>query len=235
MAEKVDAGFGDRWERMARTAFAMHQSFLGLPGTPVEWSDRYSLSDTPPAPSMENAIDERGHFMELEPERLGDITPRAHTITGPHPFAAQHVRRGSTLVFNVADLIHIITAEILARGGRFERAEFGDLAAFKALKEKVVVNCTGYGARALCRDESVVPVRGQIAWLIPQAGVNYGLYKDGVSVLARRDGIVVQPLGNDDWFGYGDDNETPDHEAARAAVEAVAAMYARPGGAAVPT
>ena len=39
------------------------------------------------------------------------------------------------------------------------------------LKQKVVVNCTGYGARALWKDESIVPVRGQIAWLIPRQWV----------------------------------------------------------------
>ena len=60
-----------------------------------------------------------------------------------------------------------------------------------------MINCPGYGARALCSDESVTPVRGQIGWLIPQPEVNYGLYYSGVSMLSRRDGIVVQAL----WGG----------------------------------
>ena len=41
-------------------------------------------------------------------------------------------------------------------------------------------------------DNSVVPVRGQIGWLIPQPEVNYGFVYDGVSMLARRDGIVIR-------------------------------------------
>jgi glycine/D-amino acid oxidase-like deaminating enzyme len=231
MAGKADAGFADRWESMARSSFAIHQSFLGLPGTPVEWSDRYVLSDTPPEQRVRAtpaAPDPRGEFLHLESARLGDITPRSQPITGPHPFAAQYVRRGSALVFNVADLAHVITGEILGRGGKFEIAEFHGLGDFSRIREKVIVNCTGYGARALCKDESVVPVRGQIAWLIPQAGATYGLYKDGVSVLARRDGIVVQPVGPDEWFGFNDDNESPDRDAAVAAVQALAAMYAAP-------
>ena len=32
--------FGAQWEAMARASFAMYQSYLGLPGTPVEWTDR---------------------------------------------------------------------------------------------------------------------------------------------------------------------------------------------------
>jgi glycine/D-amino acid oxidase-like deaminating enzyme len=54
---------------------------------------------------------------------------------------------------------------------------------FAGLPQKVVVNATGYGARALWKDESIVPVRGQIAWLIPQAEVNYGLGYKGLNVL----------------------------------------------------
>ena len=40
----------------------------------------------------------------------------------------------------------------------------------------------GYGARQLWSDESIVPVRGQIAWLIPQEGVHYGLNYKSLNV-----------------------------------------------------
>ena len=105
-------------------------------------------------------------------------------------------------------------------------AEFREPADIARLvRERTVINCTGYGARALFRDDSVVPVRGQIAWLIPQPGATFGLYYRDLSVLARRDGIVVQPSGQDDWFGYDDANETPDWEAARAGVAEAAALF----------
>ncbi len=41
--------FGAQWEAMARASFAMYQSYLGLPGTPVEWTDAYGLFDTDPS------------------------------------------------------------------------------------------------------------------------------------------------------------------------------------------
>ena len=57
------------------------------------------------------------------------------------------------------------------------RSQIGDAihtpADLSQLPQKVIINCTGYGARALWQDESIVPVRGQIAWLIPQPEVNY--------------------------------------------------------------
>ena len=94
-----------------------------------------------------------------------------------------------------------------------------------------MINCPGYGARALWKDESIVPVRGQIAWLIPQPEVNYGVIYKGVNMLPRRDGIVMQMVDGGDMRGYGDDNETPDREEARTAVARIADLYARMRGA----
>jgi glycine/D-amino acid oxidase-like deaminating enzyme len=115
--------------------------------------------------------------------------------------------------------------DFFVAGGRMETVEFrtpGDLA---GVAEKVVVNATGYGARALWKDESIVPVRGQIAWLIPQAEVNYGVMYNGVFVLGRRDGIVVQGVGAGEMEGYNVADETPDRGAAEAAVRTVAELY----------
>ena len=118
-------------------------------------------------------------------------------------------------------------ADFLGGGGRIERREFQSPAEFANLPEKVVINCPGYGGRALCKDESITPVRGQIAWLIPQPEVNYGVYYDGVSVLSRRDGIVVQAVWGGDMFGYGDDHEVIDRTEAEKAVGIVAGLYGR--------
>jgi glycine/D-amino acid oxidase-like deaminating enzyme len=91
----------------------------------------------------------------------------------------------------------------------------------------VVINSTGYAARQLWSDESIVPVRGQIAWLIPQEGVNYGINYGNLNVLARRDGIVIQPSPGGEDFGWNDDNEKPDRAAAEQGVRDLQALYAR--------
>src|SRR6202040_41149 len=37
--------FAAQWEEMARISFHRYRRYLGLPGNPVEWFDRYTLSD----------------------------------------------------------------------------------------------------------------------------------------------------------------------------------------------
>ncbi|MFW2830912.1 FAD-dependent oxidoreductase [Sphingomonas sp. ID0503] len=224
------ADFATRWERMARAAFQYHQSFLGTPGDPVEWVDRYSLMERHHGASAEALQAGRPQFATFG-DRIRDITPSSEMmVAGTHPFDAPVVRRTVAMTFNVADLARQLEHDFLISGGRFVPAEFHEPADLARIREKVVINCTGYGARALFRDESVVPVRGQIAWLLPQRGAFYGLYHDGLSILARRDGIVLQPVGADDYFGYGDDSEVPDYAAAYEAVAHAARLF-RPRGA----
>lgn len=237
---------GARWERMARASFAMHQSYLGVAGNPVEWTDRYLLSDAPPtdhtgarradtppppgtpvpqAAGVPGAPERR--FVDYE-ERVADLTPRPELLApGTHPFPAPYVRRTASLTYNVADLCRQLEADFMVAGGRFVPIELYEPADIARLAEPVVINCTGYGARALFKDESLVPVRGQIAWLIPQDGVSYGVrYKEkDLQLLARRDGIVVQALGENDFYGFGDADEAPDVDRARADVALAATFF----------
>ncbi|HEX7784076.1 MAG TPA: FAD-dependent oxidoreductase [Sphingobium sp.] len=225
MEKDVDPRFADRWEAMARASFAAHQSYLGTAGDPVEWTDRYSLSDLSPADRKAAAPETPSGFISLE-HRLADITPRSQPLgPGEHPFPTAFAYRNSSLTFNVADLSRQLMADFLIAGGKVMPMAFQEPGDLARLKQKTIIDCTGYGARALWKDESIVPVRGQIAWLIPQAGVTYGVYYKSLSVLARRDGIVVQELGQDDWFGYNDADESPDRLAAEASIQRAATFF----------
>ncbi|MCP1469999.1 glycine/D-amino acid oxidase-like deaminating enzyme [Sphingobium sp. OAS761] len=231
MKNAVDPGFGDRWEGMARASFSQFQSLLGLPGDPVEWTDRYMLSDTPMGEGQRRAkaepmVERPDDFLHLE-SRLHDITPRSVELApGTHPFRPTYARRNSSLTFNIADLSRRLTNDFLIAGGKIVPMTFNAPSDVTRLPQKSIINCTGYGARSLWRDESIVPVRGQIAWLIPQPGLTFGVFYGSLSMLARRDGIVVQEVGSDEWFGYGDANEEPDRAAAEASVRQLAQFWA---------
>jgi len=227
LTDKAAPGFGALWEQMARISFKTYRGYLGLPGSPVEWNDRYVLTDSlpghPPAQLSPGELD----FAEYT-DRIRDITPSATLLPpGSTPFPTPYVRRYSGMMFNIADYGHTLLTDFRLAGGKIVRAAFHSPSELAALNEKVVINCPGYGARALWKDESIVPVRGQIAWLIPQPEVDYGVQYQHVSMLPRRDGIVIQMLGGGDMRGYGDDNETPDRQEAMAGVTRIAELYAR--------
>src|SRR5262249_10130613 len=138
-------------------------------------------------------------------QRVADLTPRSQDLApGTHPFPTRYATRTSGLTFNVAAYSRQLVTDFLVEGGKIEAIEFHQPSEPSHLPQKVVINATGYGARALWKDESIVPVQGQIAWLIPQPEATYGVFYKGVAILARRDGIVVQDFGIGDMEGYND-------------------------------
>ena len=229
-AAKVDAAFPALYEQMARASYTAFQTLLGLPGEPVAWTDRYTLFDGPDAgvtfPQRPTTVPDIRFFgvplRNLAPH-WNDLEPTQH------PFPVARARHGTSMQFNVAELAHLLTSDFLLEGGRIETRTFNTPADLGRLKEKVVVNCTGYGARALWKDETVIPVRGQITWLAPQPQVRYGLYYRHVNVLPRPDGIVVQYGGDSEMWGYGSEDETPDLAEAEASIRTLAPLFERSG------
>lgn len=220
----ISADFAARWEAMTRRSWAAHHAFVGLDGDPVRFIDQYNLRSEAgraeaigPAPSP-GRID-FVHFAD----RVGDLGPRGRNLNrDEHPFPVASARVFPNMTFNVAEYARQLTEAFLMEGGRIETRVFNQPSELAALTEPVVVNCTGYGARALFGDETVVPVRGQIGWLTPQAEVTYALNYNAISMVPRHDGIVIQANGRNEMVGYGVDDETPD----RAETERALAMLA---------
>jgi glycine/D-amino acid oxidase-like deaminating enzyme len=229
LADAVDPGFPALWEEMARTSLKRFRGYLGLPGEPVKWIDRYVVSDAPPpgAPAQPPGPREGELEFAVLAGRIRDVTPRAETLDPRDtPFRAGLVRRQTNMMFNLASYANTLITDYRLAGGRIERREFHEPDELTGLPEKVVINCSGYGARALWRDETIVPVRGQVAYLVPQPEFDYGLLYRGVNVVPRSDGIVVQAVSGGDMRGYGEDSLAPDREESVAAVETLAGLYA---------
>ncbi|WP_199100091.1 FAD-dependent oxidoreductase [Dyella sp. ASV21] len=214
----------ERWEMMTRLSYARYQSLLGLPGQPVEWIEGYSLSDAPFGKFHGDVPDEPeyGDFSD----RVGDLTPRSVELApGSHPFPEPYVRRYTTLMFNISSYANYLLNEFRAAGGHIEVREFHQPSDLHALPERTLVNATGYGARALFKDDSVIPVRGQTARLIPQPEVRYGLRSGNISVVPRSDGILVQVIG--DAGNFNNPDTTPHREASEAAVRELADLMSQ--------
>jgi glycine/D-amino acid oxidase-like deaminating enzyme len=220
--------FKRTWTAMARDSYRTYQTLMGLPGNPVEFIDSFVVSDTADSHRRHDASpnDSRPQFAELQRELISDLIPNSAEFgPGTHPFANRYLRRNTLMMFNLASYSRMLMSEFLANGGKIEIVEFhapGDLA---ALRQKTLVNATGYGARALFNDSSITPVRGQLARLIPQPEVSYGLYYKGVSFVPRRDGLVFQSVGEDDYYGFNDATAEPDPAEAKFAVTTIAQLF----------
>ena len=228
-ADRIAPDFADRWEAMARASWAMHHTHVGLDGDPVKFIDNYILRNLPgglglpprPAPRVgEGQVD-----FAAWPRRIRDLTPSGIELSkDQHPFPVASARTHPMMTFNVAEYAHQIATDFLLEGGRIQTRVFHHPSELADLPQPVIVNCTGYGARALFGDDSVVPVRGQISWLVPQPEVDYALYFHGVSMVPRADGIVVQATGGE-MAGYGIDDETPDRVEAEQSVAVLAHLF----------
>jgi glycine/D-amino acid oxidase-like deaminating enzyme len=227
LAQYATPEFRQLWERMARRSFASYQTYLGLPGTPVEFIDTYFVTDTAePAPRSLTAGDPRPQFAHLWREQLGDLMPGSQSYApGTHPFGNRYVRGGAGLMFNLAAYGRALLADFHENGGRIRVEEFRSPADFARVRERTLVNATGYGARALLGDESLTPVRGQLARAMPQPEVHYGLIYDGVAFVPRRDGLVFQVIGDNDYYGYDDPSTAPDRTEAELAVHTIARLF----------
>lgn len=226
LAAKATPEFKALWAQMARTSFRAWSNFLGLPGAPVEWYDHYDLTDVPFAQyEQQQAADTIGFAEQLQQEMTPEIGPHPEDLpAGSHPFPVPYVRRSTNMMFNLIAYQRLLCSDFLAAGGTIEQREFHVPHEFTTLPQKTIVNCPGYGARALLNDESIVPVRGQLTRLIPQPEVTYGLGYKGVYVVPRRDGIVLQNLGIGEAQGYNDTATDPDWDEAQRSVLTIAEL-----------
>ena len=229
-AEHATPAFNAMWERMARHSFRAWQDQLGLPGAPVEWRDGYVLSDLP----FDQALPagQGGHGGPAEPDYpdLLDLIPDLHPRSMPlnpaqHPFPVPHARRFTQMTFNIRPYQRLLMEDFFREGGEIVTRDFSDARELAGLPERTIVNCTGYGARALFGDERLIPVRGQIARLVPQPEVDYMVAWRGhnLMVVPRRDGLLVQAQGEHD---FNNPDRGVDRAMSEAAVARLAALFA---------
>jgi len=225
--EHATPAFKQRWERMARHSFETYQSLLGLPGTPIEYTDLYFASDDPPTGRGGLAAsDARPRFAELQRELVPDLMPNPEVFApGSHPLGRRRLARTPSLMFNLVAYSHLLLTDFVANGGRIEIAEFRTPADFARLQERTLIHATGYGARTLFGDRSVIPVRGQLARTAPEPGIDYGIIYPPVVFVPRRDGFVFQVIGDNDYYGFDDDRIEPDRAEAELAINTIVGLF----------
>ena len=210
LEQNATPAFKRQWEAMARHSWQTYQTFLGLPGDPVEWIEHYSVRDAAAAATSRDA-DTRPAFAELESELLSDIEPTSTVYPpGSHPFGARTVHGRPWMMFNLNAYQRLLMSDFLDQrrqdpghgishpGGSSARCRRRLSSMPRAT---ALARCLAMRRWCRCADSSRARSRSP--------SIHYGLaYKDS-SFVPRRDGNIFQVFGEDDYYGVGDDSTSP--------------------------
>jgi glycine/D-amino acid oxidase-like deaminating enzyme len=146
-------------------------------------------------------------LLERELPGGNDLYPQFDIHRDPDRyFGFPYVRQYSTMLIEPPVYLNALLRDFYIAGGRLVVKEFRSREEIKRLREQVIFNCTGLGARALFGDQKLEPVRGQLEVLLPQPEIDYCYLGSGY-MFPRRDGII---LGG--TFDHGDWSLKPNPE-----------------------
>ncbi|MDP6373550.1 MAG: FAD-dependent oxidoreductase [Vicinamibacterales bacterium] len=179
----------------------------------VSWVDSYGMLN-----DLREPREGRGESTRprdpLMPAHL--LTPPEMLGPGEHPFPSTYAARAPMLRIEPSRYLDGLTRDVIAFGGRITLRKFETLRDLMTLDESLIVNCTALGSRELFGDTELVPLKGQLTHLAPQADVNYSTMGGlpgsqnglGIHMMPRSDGIA---LGGTSERGIWD--TTPDEDA----------------------
>jgi D-amino-acid oxidase len=177
-SDRVTPEFRDQFTRAARLSHREYQLLVG-DYYGVRWIENYAISDRPFARPMGAG------------QGIQDLYPDTHDLDPrDHPFPGRYVRRFTTMLIEPSVYLQAVLRDYLLAGGKLVVRDLPDRPALRVLPERLVVNCTGLGAKALFGDEELMPIKGQLTILLPQPEIDYITLTDNY-MFPRRDGILL--------------------------------------------
>jgi D-amino-acid oxidase len=176
--DKRTSTFDAQLAQSSRFAYRYFQNLVG---------DRYGIRWVP--------LFMLGDDTEFSAPWTWQVAPELYRVTNlskpEHPFPHRGAARIYLMLIEPAVYLPAVLADFRIAGGQVIVRDLPDLAAVIGLKEQVIVNCTGLGAKALFNDEELIPIKGQLTFLTPQPELNY-MYISGANYMfPRRDGVLL--------------------------------------------
>ena len=162
-----------RFERIVR---ASYRRFRGLEGS--AWGV-YSRPNYQTGSS--------GAGLEKIPD---DLVPEVRVPRLPWPGRDRSGSVYHTMLIEPPQFLPRLFGEVRGMGARIEQRTFRSLEEVSALSEDVIVNCLGLGAKDVCRDASMIPVRGQLVHMQPQ-DLPWLLSHSGGYIFPRHDAVLL--------------------------------------------
>jgi len=195
--DKITPQFEAQFEAAMRHAYRYFQNLAG-PRYGVRWISNYSLANEPPGPDNFN-------------DRYADMYPQLRNLSpNQHPFPADYVRHYNTMLIEPAIYLPALLQDFYAAGGEIVIREFQGQDDALSLTEKVLINCTGLGSRNIFPDDELMPIKGQLSFLLPQEEIDYmTVGNGGLYMFPRKDGILLGgTFLRNDWTTIPDPEDT---------------------------
>ena len=180
---RVSAAFRSQFGEASRLAFRLYQSLAG-DYYGVRWMPLYTLGEDP-AVTAPPAADNPNSEVET-------LYPEARTLDRhEHPFHVPYARQRDSMLIEPAIYLNALIRDYELAGGRIVIREFHSPRDLASLGETLIFNCTGLGARTLFTDTTMIPIKGQLVFLLPQPEVNYmTIGPNGIYMFPRHDGVL---------------------------------------------
>lgn len=195
--DKLTPQFEAQFESAMRHAYRYFQNLAG-PRYGVRWISNYSIEDQP---TTDDNFNDR--YAQMYPE-LRDLAPNQH------PFPAQYVRHYNTMLIEPAIYLPAMMQDFYAAGGKIVIREFKGQDDALSLSEQVIINCTGLGSKNIFQDDELMPIKGQLSFLLPQEEIDYmTVGNGGLYMFPRKDGILLGgTFKRNDWTTTPDPEDT---------------------------
>jgi len=180
-----------QYRRAADISYRQLQLLCG-PHFGVSWLDNYSLVNELRPPN------------QGAPERpsLNDGLTVGQDVLQPgeHPFGTKYALRSPQIRIEPSIYLDCLVRDFQLWGGRIVMRKFDTPRDLAQLREPIIINCTGLGAKELFGDQELMPLKGQLTVMVPQPEVNYHTNGGvppvpgaslGIHMMARGDGIVL--------------------------------------------
>jgi glycine/D-amino acid oxidase-like deaminating enzyme len=207
--------FDAQFRRAADIAYRQLQLLAG-PSYGITWINQYApTQEIRPQVNAEQARPDRAQVnpapaqvnpaaAQVNPALVsldaGLQTDRVVLQPGQHPFPTKYAIQRTNMRIEPSIYLETLMRDVSSFGGRIVIKTFDTPRDLMALPEPVIVNCSGLGSFDLFGDKELMPVKGQLTVLVPQAEVNYQTSGGvnvpstpgiGIHMMPRSDGIVL--------------------------------------------
>lgn len=207
---KVSEAFTDQYIFACKYAYERYQ-ILTEARYGVRWMRNYMVSREPfgPGGPGQRQMAEGGPGRPRILSALNGLRPERRVLPqGEHPFRIGHAMQWDGMIMEPPMLLNSLITDFRVAGGRVVVGEMKSTAEVQALPEKMVFNCTGLGAKALFDDKELMPIRGQLTFLVPQPEVTYATFFEDTYMFSRRDGVLLGGTHEEGDWSLAVDEET---------------------------